>query len=168
MLEPENCPAQDPARTARRMRPGEVTNPKREEEEKPPVSRTPASAVTFRVSTSRMPVNPAGPAKGIPPPRICSPWCADNAMHSHSTQRNGTKGSAKGACPQRISADLGIQSRPLPQLPGGAAASLCPYARRRRESAGCIRRIHCVADDEHLAPLAGHRRGGCIDLRPVR
>jgi len=40
----------------------------------------------------------------------------------------------------------------LPQLPGRTAAPVRQSARRRRESGGCVRRIHRAADGQHLAP----------------
>ena len=58
--------------------------------------------------------------------------------------------------------------RPLPQLHGRAPPPLRPHDRPRRAAAGSLRRVRRAADDEHLAALAGRRRGDRRDLRPVR
>ena len=58
--------------------------------------------------------------------------------------------------------------RPVPQLPGRAPAPLQGHERDRRQSPGCVCRIHLGADDQCLAPQKGHRPGCCGDFRPVR
>ena len=58
--------------------------------------------------------------------------------------------------------------RPLPPLPGRPAPPVRQHDRPRRRPRRRLRRVRRPADDERLAPLAGHRRGGRRDLRPVR
>ena len=58
--------------------------------------------------------------------------------------------------------------RPVPQLHGRPAAPVRALDRPRRAAARRLRRARGAADDEHLAPLAGHRRGRGRDLRPLR
>ncbi len=58
--------------------------------------------------------------------------------------------------------------RPLPELHGRPTASVRALDRARRSAPGCLRGVRGAADDEHLAPRAGDRRGGRVDLRPLR
>ncbi len=58
--------------------------------------------------------------------------------------------------------------RPLPQLHGGQTAPVRALDRPRGATARSLRRAGRAADDEHLAPLAGRRRGSRRHLRPVR
>ena len=58
--------------------------------------------------------------------------------------------------------------RPLPPLPRRPPPPLRQHDRSRRGTRRRIRRVCRLADDQRLAPLARHRRGGRRDLRPVR
>ena len=58
--------------------------------------------------------------------------------------------------------------RPLPPLPGRPPPPVRQHDRPRRRARRGVRRVRRPADDQRLAPLAGHRRGGRRDLRPVR
>ena len=58
--------------------------------------------------------------------------------------------------------------RPLPALHGRPAPPVREHRGARRRSGWRVRRVRGAADDQHLASLAGGRRGGRRDLRPVR
>ena len=58
--------------------------------------------------------------------------------------------------------------RPLPPLPGRPPPPVRQDDRARRRARRGVRRVRRAADDQRVAPLAGRRRGGRRDLRPVR
>ena len=58
--------------------------------------------------------------------------------------------------------------RALPELHGREAPPLRPLDRARRAASRRVRRVRLAADDQRLAPLAGHRRRGRRDLRSFR
>ena len=97
-------------------------------------------------------------------PRRRSSWATSSSARSSRSARN-----VYDFAPGRHRERRGPRHlRPVPPLPGRPPAPVRPHDRPGRRPRRRVRRVRRAADDQRLAPLAGHRRGRRRDLRPVR